>query len=198
MRLLREFGLLACLGLCHAWSTRCDAAVIIDIEQVGSDVVATGSGSIDLADLSFKQTSSTETGVYGPFADAAIGINNVIVDIYSGAAGPTNFGAGALYLASSGTGDTFGAVGAFGYIAVPTGYVSGASLSGTSTWTAATIASLGLTPGTYVYTWGTGADADSLTFQIGPASVPEPSTLALSGIAAVMGLGAWARQRRNV
>ena len=43
------------------------------------------------------------------------------------------------------------------------------------------------------YTWGTGAHTDRLTINIG--AVPEPSTLVLSSIAAIAGLGAWARKR---
>jgi hypothetical protein len=51
----------------------------------------------------------------------------------------------------------------------------------TGTWNSATFASLGLTPGTYVWTWGSGIHADSFTLQIGPTNgVPETgSTIAL-------------------
>jgi hypothetical protein len=38
----------------------------------------------------------------------------------------------------------------------------------------------GLAPGSYVYSWGLGNDADSLTLNIvDPNAVPEPDTLAL-------------------
>ncbi len=69
---------------------------------------------------------------------------------------------------------------------VPTGYVSGTALSGSSTYDGMTIAGLGLTPGTYTYSSGTGADADSLTVNVG--AVPEPSSLALATAALAGGL----------
>lgn len=52
--------------------------------------------------------------------------------------------------------------------------MSESPLSSSSTFDGETFASLGLTPGTYVYTWGGGADADSLTVKIG--AIPEPGT----------------------
>jgi hypothetical protein len=66
----------------------------------------------------------------------------------------------------------------------PTGYVSGNALSGTSTWDSTTIDGLGLTPGSYTVTWGTGSNADSITVNVGPAPAPEPGTLCLLGAGA--------------
>jgi hypothetical protein len=67
-------------------------------------------------------------------------------------------------------------------------------LSATDTFSGKTFSSLGLTPGTYTYTWGTGGPDHTLTVQIGP--VPEPSSALVAGFGALAGLGAWARRRR--
>ena len=118
---------------------------------------------------------------------------------YMGIAGPSDFGPGEEFLADMGDGAIVG-LGTFdqtsgGVVAVPLGYVSGASLgTSTATWSGATIASLGLTPGSYVWTWGSGAMADSFTLDItsggGIPAAPEPGTwtmmlLGLAGLAFV-------------
>ena len=58
-----------------------------------------------------------------------------------------------------------------------------------------TIAGLGLTAGTYSYTWGRiGPTDDRLTIII--SSVPEPSSLVMAGMAVAAGLiAAWRRRR---
>jgi hypothetical protein len=43
---------------------------------------------------------------------------------------------------------------------VPAGYTSGSALSETDTYAGKTFASMGLTPGTYVWKWGAFANAD--------------------------------------
>jgi PEP-CTERM motif len=160
-----------------------EAAVTIDIRQSGANVVVAGSGAIELAGLTFF-SSGTGVGpgaVEGSSGVAWVGMAGASVDLYRGATGPASFGTGGTISGSSGAGDAFGLLGTaittFPLLLVPPGYVSGSALSGSSIFDSATIASLGLTVGTYVYTWGSGASADRLTVDIG--AVPEPSTWAM-------------------
>ena len=56
---------------------------------------------------------------------------------------------------------------------MPSGY-SGNTLSDTATYDNQTFNSLGVTHGTYVWNWGSGANADSFTLNIGTVAVPAP------------------------
>jgi PEP-CTERM motif len=78
-----------------------------------------------------------------------------------------------------------GVVGEFAELIVPAQYV-GDPLAETSTYLNATFASLGMKPGTYNWSWGSGDHADTFTLQIG-AAAPEASTWAmlLMGFAAL-------------
>lgn len=66
-------------------------------------------------------------------------------------------------------------------------YVSGADISGTATYNDHSFSSLGITPGTYVWTM-TGSN-DTVTLSV----IPEPSTTVLAGLAC--GLGLFRRRR---
>jgi PEP-CTERM motif-containing protein len=58
---------------------------------------------------------------------------------------------------------------------VPHGYVSDTPLSDSSTYDGATFASIGVIPGRYEWTWGSGAN-QNFTLVVG---TPEPSTWAM-------------------
>jgi hypothetical protein len=156
------------------------AAFVLMLSQVGADVVVTGNGTLNVTALTFGST----IGGYGPdiAPSAAIllagPIGSTATAYFSGVTGPGNFGPGNTTLSNTGTGNFAGIEGNGGYIIVPSGYVSGSPLSDTATFSNATFGSLGFTPGTYTYTWGTGGNADSLTV----TTVPEPSTWALCGV----------------
>src|SRR5262249_11445487 len=76
--------------------------------------------------------------------------------VYAGFTAPSSFGSGNLLLPSSGSVDLVGISGSAGFLAVPLGYLSNTPLSDSLTFNNAPFASLGATPGIYVWTWGTG------------------------------------------
>jgi hypothetical protein len=180
-----------CCGIVLAalfFSPRADASFILNFTQAGSDVIANGSGTIDLSALTSKGACDFNAGVL-PASGSAIAGNTGnlgLCDVYSGFSGPSNFGSGGFTTASAATGDTVGIEDILPGIFVPSGYVSGASLSDTATWSNQTFSSLGMTPGTYTWTWGTGATADSLVVQIGASSTPEPGSLFLFWTGAII------------
>lgn len=81
---------------------------------------------------------------------------------------------------------------------VPYGYTSKTDFGTSSATYNGTFAQIGLIAGTYIYTWGSGADADSMTVNIGPiaSAVPEPSTWAMLLVGFGL-IGATARYRRR-
>jgi hypothetical protein len=158
--------------------------VTLTQEVIGgvNDVVANGTGALDLTGLHLTPAS---------FSDSAF-IHSIVPVIITGPTTPglmddyelitTGTGiwgpGGPSVDASSGSGDLVGVDIHDGDLLVPAGYTSG-NLSDMSTYDNQTFASLGVTPGTYEYTWGTGAN-QNFTLQIGPtAAVPEPSTWAM-------------------
>jgi hypothetical protein len=168
-----------------------DAAVVIDISDVGSNVVASTSGSADLTDLTAIDTALLfAPGEVTPSKGGATAGDPGQTLFYKGADGPKSFGTGAKTEASVGNGDFVGvfAVNPFALspvILLPQKYMSGTSLTGSSVFENQSLESLGLTVGEYTYTWGIGEHADSLTIKVG--DVPELSTwtmmlLAFAGI----------------
>ena len=178
--------LVTTLAIVLAWlpSIRpAQAGYIVTLQQVGPDVVATGSGAINLTGLTFSLhggfTPEILPGAALQFGGGIItGSTSSSVDLYFQPRGPTSFGSGGATSASSGSGDM---VGIFPIhliferaLIVPRGYVSGTFLSNSAIYSGKTIATLGVTPGTYVWTWGTGAN-QNFTLQI-PVPPPPPVT----------------------
>jgi hypothetical protein len=83
---------------------------------------------------------------------------------------------------------------------VPDSYVSGDPLTDSMLFDNQTYASLGLTPGTYVWTWGSGAEVGSGSFTLEVGQIPQaplPAALPLfaTGLGA-LGLLGWRKKRK--
>jgi PEP-CTERM motif len=189
-------------GLCVP---RAQAAYTLTLQPSMIGVTATGIGSInfDALDLYGDELGSSLLEASG--GAIIVGPTTDTDDtFYSGITGPADFGPGDEFLADMGDGAIVG-LGTFdqtsgGVVAVPQGYVSGASLgTSTATWSGATITGLGLTPGSYVWTWGDGPTTDSFTLDIidnGIPGAPEPATWAMM-LLGFVGL-AFLRTRRRI
>jgi hypothetical protein len=193
---------------CLAWITAlsfgvlaapsAQAAYVTTFEEIGSNVVEVGGGTLDLTDLERVGGIFTKLFVTPSEPSYASGTKGDQGDIYEGAlSGPTNWGPGVTTFASSSSGDLVALVPFGAEIIVPDDYDFGDPLSETSTYLGASFASLGLTPGSYVYSWGTGDHADTFTLNVVAGSVPEPSTWAMILIG-FAGLGYAAARRKRV
>jgi len=185
----------ACLGIRQS----AQAGYIVTLQQVGPNVVATGSGAFNLHGLTVSRSFFQDPGIkpfghilVGP-AFIATGPTSSSVHHYFGTiTGPGSFGSSANFtLASSGSGDMVGISAELAFqtfLSVHTGYHSGSFLSDSATYSGQSFATLGVTPGTYVWTWGTGAN-QNFTLQIPappppvtgpPIAITNPATLIAS------------------
>jgi hypothetical protein len=150
------------------------SSYIITIKEVGSNIVMAGSGTLNINGLTLL------AGATGPMNGAGLGVNSATFilganggyfDQYGGIlTNPTNFGSGSGLGSDTSSGDIVGAVynGAPPHLLiVPVGYTSGSYLSSSQTFNNKSFSSLGLTPGTYSYTWGTGSNAETMRVVVG-------------------------------
>jgi hypothetical protein len=156
------------------------AGYVVDLTQEAGGVLATGGGRIDLTGLIFQGNGSDTASLLPDFGQVSTGpaFPPTIspTDVYFGITGPESFGSGTGAAASSGSGELVGIVATTDHLETPHGYVSDAFLSDTSTYSGATFASLGVKPGRYEWSWGSGAN-QNFTLVIG--TVPESSTWAM-------------------
>lgn len=137
----------------------------IDIFPSGSDVVALAYGSANVAGLTVVGPTTNPLAIQP--GQGYLFIGTTTNDAYTGYSGPAAFGTSNTYVeATSSSGGTVGIVTPFPRIFFPRGYTSGSPLSATARWANHSISSLGLTVGTYVWTWGSGPTADSMTINV--------------------------------
>lgn len=141
----------------------------VTVSQQGPNVVWNGSGKFNLGALSFLGNPNIGAGYQANQAIWAIG-PNVTVDQYQGTITyPTSFGAGGTPVTTT-SGSTFGILpgGSGRTLYVPTGYTSNSVISGSATYANTTIATMGLSGGTYTWSWGSGGTASTIVMTITP------------------------------
>jgi hypothetical protein len=176
------------------------AGFTVTLMQQGSNVVATGSGALDLTGLTLRTTEVSYSFMIPAGSQINTGPafpNYVPIDVYGGnITGPTNFGPGDFTFADNGSGDVVGLLGGpFAGVAhldfgVPRGYISGV-LSGGAAWDNQNFNNLGVTPGTYEWSWGMGPDQNFTLI-----AVPEPRVGLLLVVGVLLLVGVRFRQFR--
>ena len=177
------------------------SSFVFTIEQVGPNVVVTGSGDINLSGMSIDCTACSPSNFMWPsYPGIVTGQAGGLADEYAFSTpptGPSNFGTGGPANPTTASGDIVGANYIPGGLIVPAGYTSYTPLSDSATYDNTTLALLGLVPGTYTWTWqyaAGGATAGSFTIDV--IATPLPAALPLFA-AALGGLGllGWLRKR---
>jgi hypothetical protein len=169
------------------------ANIIVDATQTGADVNFTVSGSVDTSSLMMIQDATAGSegllyalGVQFPSATGLISmyyLPNLVVT-------PSNpFTSVSTSHTSQGGGTPFMFTPTemeLNHLCLPASYTSGDPLANTMTFTNTTFQSLGLMPGTYVWSWSNDTDSgpvsDKLTLNIGQSVPDTGSTLLLMGI----------------
>jgi len=177
---------IAAMGLAASEPARA-SLFTIDVTEQGGNVDVVGSGSISLIGLTLVGPNNAPPEI-NP-GDGLILFGNS-TDFYTGVHGPFFFGSFGIKLPSNATGDSFGIAGGAQALFVPPSFTSGDALSGAMTFDNATIASLGLTPGVYTYTWGDFHNELIVNIE----AVPEPSTWAMLALGFI-GLAALGARR---
>lgn len=155
----------------------CHAAIVVDVTQTSGGVSFEGGGTLDFTSATQGVGSSAPAGVDFDFYVLVGPPTAQAFDVHfpTGFSGPGSVGTGNFEKSTGGLGDLFGVSWGRRSLAVPIDYQSGDPLVGSMEIANETIASAGLTPGVYVWSWETATGMDSFTVNI----APEPSTSVL-------------------
>ena len=172
-------------------------AVIFTLTEDSGFVTLAGSGTLNINDLTKGALNDSVAFMQPNVGDFQTGAGSGVYRYAIPSGGPAFIGSGHLVTGPvNASGDRFGIYGIDSELVIQGNYVSNTPIAGTVSW-AGTFASLGITPGqSYVWNWGTGPNADSLTLNV---AVPEPSEWAMIvGLISMIGVvGARSLQRRK-
>lgn len=177
------------------------AAVQVSISQVGSNVEAVSSGTINTAVCTSTSNASLLLNEHSiDPASKVIGFGvagGLLTRCNTTITAPTAFGSGSYTVGSSG-GTSFYLYpsGFWG----PRGFTSSTSFANTMTFANSSISSLGLTPGVYQFTFSNGGISDTFTLTVNspsttPAAIPTLSEWAMLLMASLMAVFAYIRIR---
>lgn len=170
-------------------------ALNISINEVNADVVLTLNGSVNLTDLTLNGNETTASP--GIFSGDTIRIapSSTNVDRYEFINGFSTgkFGSNTsnFYTGSFTSTDYISLLNlstTTGVLQIPSSYTSGAPLSNSITFVSQSFFLMGLNTGSYVYSWGSGINADSITVNIGipvvtsTINTPLPFSWYLNGV----------------
>ncbi|HJP99782.1 MAG TPA: hypothetical protein VJ862_14575 [Rhodanobacteraceae bacterium] len=191
----------ALLGPCAAKATPY-VVELVEFAQPGYTpyIQAYAGGAFDLSGLTLVRDYGPLTG---PNIDTVEPIHGIVdtglassyFALYTGPSGPASFGNG------YGTSSTYGSGDMVDFDAsndgpptliLPQGYVSGTNITSGASWDYVTFADLGVRPGTYTWTWGTGAEQSFTLETFG--HVPEPAALGIFGLGVLL-IGGFATLR---
>lgn len=164
-------------------------AINITISEVSGNVVASYTGTYNTAASLSSKTQAPSSGIIatdaGTYNSVYLSLGNRgggSTDGYTvRTTGPTSFGIDGTFQSAPGQGDVFmlfpfNISSNEGDLAVPLNYVSGTTISGSMTFNGTTLATMGLTQGTY--NWTVGNNDLSITDTVSLNVVPEPASSA--------------------
>ena len=186
------FACIATLNLSPA-----NASLVINVFEVGGDVMATYSGFLDTsATLGYGGEHTNPNEFYVP-QDGFIFFTSDLGDYYHVDADWTAFGSGDIGSWDVSSGDSMKLF-TDKNIGVPLGYVSGTKISGSATKYNTSIIALGFASGSFVTTLTNGLNTDTVMVNIGAASVvPVPAAVWLFG-SGLIGLIGLARRKASI
>jgi len=211
--LLTNLALLAAFALLAPCSAQATPYVVrlVQFSYHGKDnyIQAYASGAFDLSGLTFIQgygpcpSCPSPVNILGPvYGILSTGSLSSLTSsaLYTGPSGPASFGNGDRNGSTFGTGDFVAFDASLNgppSVLLPQGYVSGTELDGSAVWYG-TLASLGVTPGTYTWTWGTAPEQSFTILAVGSSTpVPEPAALGTFGLGMLLTGGFLTLRRRG-